>query len=132
MRHPVQIPIRINQEQFYVRIILCHLYTYIVLWIEAFIYLLWYQHTTLLLTEDEIEQPETKPNAISEHEGFVNISGWLCFKSPMLSKLGKRKHNISLDEEPEFMASQWVDLQSLGNYSTLFVQNNKRFDFCPI
>ena len=93
--------------------------------ILAELYILWYQHTTLFITEDEIEQPETKANAISEHEGFVNISGWLCFKSPMLSKLGKRKHNISIDEEPEFMASQWVDLQSLGNYTGVHIIHSK-------
>ena len=53
---------------------------------------------------------------MSEYNGFVNIAGWLCFKSPKLSKLGKRKRDITLEEEPEFAMSDWIDRQSQGSY----------------
>ena len=78
-------------------------------------------HTTFYVIVDEMDidsetviDSEEEPNSVSKHEGFVNIAGWLCFKSPKLSKLGKRKHEITLEEEPEFALSQWIDLQNRG------------------
>ena len=58
----------------------------------------------------------TESESFSASEGFKNIAGWLCFKSPKLSKLGKRKHEFinGPESEPEFVASAWIDLQNQG------------------
>ena len=54
-------------------------------------------------------------NSVSKAEGYNNIAGWLCFTSPKLSKLGKRKSQPDEVLEPEFVASSWIDRQSQGN-----------------
>ena len=77
-----------------------------------------FYHTTLYQKGDEIEaimDNTEEENSVSKAEGYNNIAGWLCFTSPKLSKLGKRKSQPDEVLEPEFITSSWIDRQSQGN-----------------
>ena len=70
-------------------------------------------NTTLLPIKDE-ETTKQYDNSISKTEGYKNIAGWLCYKAPKLSKLGKRKLELQESDEPGFCKSAWLDLKNVA------------------